>query len=224
MLALMLNLAMSLADCVPACPLSEGVEQIRLGVGTQKVLTLNSEWRGYTFTGDGIEVKAIGNNQLLLIGARSGVTELRLFLAGGEKRYSLWVRKLDPDSCGSFGPGPYVWMPCGGDFDVSFRNDRLVATGTYRDLDDWKKVHAFRVAYRGAAIPPPTAPLLARALSDANVALFRAGLEVRVRRLGKGVVLTPADPATLKKAEEVLAPHRQLLVDLFSLALTEPAE
>ena len=89
--------------------------------------------------------------------------------------------------------------------------------GTYRDLSDWTKVLAVHVRY-GAKIPPPSPALIARALSDANVALFKAGLEVRVHQLGKGVVLSAADPLSLKKAVEVLGPQRQALVELIAHA------
>lgn len=209
-LALVLRLVTSLPDCVPACALEPGEELVRLGVGTQKVVTVEGDWSGTVFSG-AIEVKVLSRTQLLIIGADSGRGDLRVFFPKGERRFVAKVTKLDPDSCGI----SELWkrLPCGGDFDFDVSTGQVRIHGTYRSYEDLLTLLQLAASVPGAQIPPPPAVLVDRAFSEVNLALFRAGLEVRVRCEGKAAALhvdRPQPPDVLQRATDLVARHGEL--------------
>ena len=202
---LALQLVLTLPDCVPPCALAQGEEPLSLGVGTQQVLTI--DWSATAWSG-AIEVKTVSEHQLLVIGKSTGRGELRVKTATGERHFVAWVRKRDPDSCGS----SEIWsqLPCGGDFDLIVDVDQLVIRGTYRSFEDFLQVMRLTAKYPGLRVPRATEIMLQRALSEVNGPLFRAGLEARVVRVAHGFELR-AGPAEQQRAAEILADHRWLL-------------
>ena len=206
-LLLALALVTSNPDCVAACPLREGETFLQLGVGTQKVLTV-PDWRGTAYAGDVIDVRRIGSNQLLIIGASSGSAALDVFTARGVEHYAVKVTKLDPDSCGL----SELWkqLPCGGDFDADFKSDRLRVVGTYRGLVDVLQVLRLAAKYPGLPIPPVPPVLAQRVLTETNIELFRAGLPVTVRCSGASLELQTNEPAALEAAKALIARHTEL--------------
>ena len=209
-LALALRLLTSSPDCVPPCPVLPGEELLRLGVGTQKVLTV-PELKGTAVSGDAIDVRIIRGDQVLVIGASSGRGDLDVFTRGGVHRYVVKVTKLDPDSCGLSD----VWkmLPCGGDFDFDSQSDRQKIVGTYRGLADLLQVLKVSAKYPGVLIPAPPPALVERAFTEVNGALFRAGLEVRAQCKGAEVELHVEKPQPLERvqqAAEFVAAHGEL--------------
>jgi pilus assembly protein CpaC len=71
---------------------------ISLGVGTQKVITVPGINRVAVGDATVADVKTIGNNQLLIIGASEGKTTLLIWKNSGQRvSYLLSVRKQDPN-------------------------------------------------------------------------------------------------------------------------------
>ncbi len=71
---------------------------ISLGVGTQKVITVPGIQRVAVGDSAIADVKTIGNNQLLVIGANEGKTTLLIWKASGQRiSYLVSVRKQDPN-------------------------------------------------------------------------------------------------------------------------------
>jgi pilus assembly protein CpaC len=71
---------------------------ISLGVGTQKVITVPGIQRVAVGDSAIADVKTIGNNQLLVIGAGEGKTTLLIWKASGQRiSYLVSVRKQDPN-------------------------------------------------------------------------------------------------------------------------------
>ncbi len=209
MISALLALALANPDCVPGCPVTgtEGYEAVNLSVGTQKVLTVPG-MTTYTLKGEGAEVKTIGK-QLLVIGAARGVAFLDVESSTGVRRFKVRVKQLFIDECGM---SPiYKVLPCEAGFDVHFEDDRVTVTGRFRTVAEWMKVQDLRQQHPGIAWPRVPKELAGEAVAIANQALQDAGLAVRVKGLGRGFVVSPADAATLAKAAAVLAPHQQML-------------
>lgn len=217
MLATLLSLTLGIPDCVPACPLPEGWQSINLGVGMQKVMTVPHADK-VTVEGESVQLKAIGNDQYLFIGTGSGVGRVRFATAKGELRYRVWVRRLDPDSCGWFKPSVYDFLPCEAGFDALMKGDTIEVTGTYRSVDDWAKVAAVKRHFPQAKVPPPSKAIVVKVVRDANGLLRDAGLKARVIPIGRGFVFGKSDPAELARAAEVLLPQMQLLRDTTAAA------
>jgi pilus assembly protein CpaC len=71
---------------------------VALGVGTQKVLTVQGANRVAVGDPQVLDVRALGNNQLLLIGASEGKTTLLVWKSSGQRvSYLVSVRKQDPN-------------------------------------------------------------------------------------------------------------------------------
>ncbi len=71
---------------------------ISLGVGTQKVITVPGIQRVAVGDAAVADVKTIGNNQLLIIGAAEGKTTLLIWKSSGQRvSYLVSVRKQDPN-------------------------------------------------------------------------------------------------------------------------------
>ncbi|WP_257459065.1 pilus assembly protein N-terminal domain-containing protein [Archangium lipolyticum] len=76
----------------------EGGSNISLGVGTQKVLPVPGTTRIAVGDPSIIEVKIIGNSQVLLIGQAEGKTTLLIWKSSGQRvSYLVTVRKQDPN-------------------------------------------------------------------------------------------------------------------------------
>lgn len=212
MTALTALLAVTLAnpDCIPPCADPPGLDVIRLFVGTQKLLPL-AEDETVRLEGTGPELKPIGKNQLLVIGAERGISQLIIEGPQGTRRFKVRVRQLGIDECGI--SLLYKLLPCDAGFDVQFEGDRVTVTGRFRTLDEWLKVLPARREHWSVDWPGVPPEVIAEAEGRANDALKAAGLAVRVKAIGRGFVVSPADAKTLARAAEVLAPHRETLRD-----------
>jgi pilus assembly protein CpaC len=75
----------------------EGDSRINLGVGSQKLLTIPDISRIAVGDSSVADVKNIGNNQILIIGAGEGKTTLLVWRAKGHRKsYAISVKKQDP--------------------------------------------------------------------------------------------------------------------------------
>src|SRR6266849_3942049 len=76
----------------------EGDSRINLGVGSQKLLTIPDISRIAVGDSSVADVKNIGNNQVLIIGAGEGKTTLLVWRAKGHRKsYAISVKKQDPN-------------------------------------------------------------------------------------------------------------------------------
>lgn len=81
-----------------AAALAQEGGNISLGVGTQKVLMVNGIERVAVGSPEVVEVKTIGNNQILLIGGSEGKTSLLIWRRNGPRvTYTVSVRRQDPN-------------------------------------------------------------------------------------------------------------------------------
>lgn len=212
MTALAALLAVTLAnpDCIKPCPDPPGVDVIHLMVGTQKLLPI-AENEVVRLDGTGPELQPIGKNQLLVIGAERGTAQLIIEGPTGTRQFKVRVRQLAIDECG-ISPF-YKLLPCDAGFDVLRSGDRISITGRFRTLDEWLKVLPARREHWSVDWPGVPPEVIAEAVTRANDALKAAGLGVRVKAIGRGFVVSPADAKTLARAAEVLAPFRDMLRD-----------
>jgi hypothetical protein len=208
--------------CAQTCPAPEGVTPVEMAVGTQKVLNFAKPVQRASVDGSATaELRSVGNSQYLIVVTSEGVANVSATLQdGSEQKYRVRARKLDIDSCGISD----IWklLPCESEIGPRYTPaGGFELVGQYRNLDDVEALRALRKTYAersfGIRLPPVPVRLVAEAVSKANAALERAGSTVRVRHLGKGMVLVsdpPANEAAMKIAAEILAPHRELLLDL----------
>ncbi|MFL5321784.1 MAG: type II and III secretion system protein family protein [Myxococcaceae bacterium] len=91
-------LLMLAALFVPVVSHAQEGSQISLGVGTQKVITVPGIARIAVGDPSIADVKTIGNNQILIIGAGEGKTTLLIWKSSGQRiSYLVSVRKQDPN-------------------------------------------------------------------------------------------------------------------------------
>ena len=91
-------LAGVLGALLSAVALGQEGGNISLGVGTQKVITVPGIQRVAVGDSAIADVKTIGNNQLLVIGAGEGKTTLLIWKSSGQRiSYLVSVRKQDPN-------------------------------------------------------------------------------------------------------------------------------
>ncbi len=92
------SLAAVLGMLSSAAALGQEGGNISLGVGTQKVITVPGIQRVAVGDSAIADVKTIGNNQLLVIGAGEGKTTLLIWKSSGQRiSYLVSVRKQDPN-------------------------------------------------------------------------------------------------------------------------------
>jgi len=90
-------LALVLAAWLPQPALAQEGTQLSLGVGTQKVVNVPGITRIAVGDPAIADVKTIGNNQILVIGAGEGKTTLLVWKSSGQRvSYLVSVRKQDP--------------------------------------------------------------------------------------------------------------------------------
>src|SRR5687767_1682646 len=90
--------AVALVLVVSAAAFAQEGGNIALGVGTQKVMNIPGIQRIAVGDSAIADVKTIGNNQLLVIGAGEGKTTLLIWKASGQRiSYLVSVRKQDPN-------------------------------------------------------------------------------------------------------------------------------
>lgn len=83
---------------VSATALAQEGGNIALGVGTQKVMNIPGIQRIAVGDASIADVKTIGNNQVLIIGAGEGKTTLLIWKSSGQRvSYTVSVRKQDPN-------------------------------------------------------------------------------------------------------------------------------
>jgi len=76
---------------------SADILTIKLGVGQQKVITVNNLKKAAIGDPSVLDAEAIGKNQIILTAKKHGRTTLIVWLAGNKRRsYSVHVSKLDP--------------------------------------------------------------------------------------------------------------------------------
>ncbi len=189
----------------------------RVGVGLQKVITVDPTLRGFVYSAPSFDVKTIGMNQLLVIGVAEGEGELTLFYEDGPPKVLRFTVIRSDMSDWIFDVSKY--LQCGSKLELVMKGDQIIFSGEYSSVDEWRAMTRFALENRNFTIPPPPVRFVQRALSDANLALFKAGLDARVRALGHAPVLWLPRPATAEEAQkidQVLAPHRDLLIALLA--------
>lgn len=88
----------AVACFVPAVAHAQEGGNIALGVGTQKVMNIPGIQRIAVGDASIADVKTIGNNQVLIIGAGEGKTTLLIWKSSGQRvSYTVSVRKQDPN-------------------------------------------------------------------------------------------------------------------------------
>jgi pilus assembly protein CpaC len=93
-----MRLSVVAALMVSSVALAQEGGNIALGVGTQKVMNIPGIQRIAVGDASIADVKTIGNNQVLIIGAGEGKTTLLIWKASGQRvSYTVSVRKQDPN-------------------------------------------------------------------------------------------------------------------------------
>lgn len=188
------------------CPEDVGLGLITLGEGSQKVLKVPPVGEP-TFSEAGVvELKRVENGLLLIIGLKSGVGNLKLPNpdGGAPLYYRVRVRKQDL-FCASPSDDFRALFPCSSTLDFDIVGDRIVLDGKASTLAEWggarKAVEQFGVLLLGR----PSADVLPRTLSEANLALQRAGFpRARFAVAGDVVLLEGEVPEGERKRLEAV--------------------
>jgi hypothetical protein len=188
------------------------VDEFRLGVGSQKVLSIANIERYGVEDEARLGAQVVGTNQLLLLGQAAGRTRLHVFRHGGaelvfEVEVGIWegcwvseVRKLLPPK-----------EPVG----YRLVGDHILVEGQVTSPEGWEKVHQLSTLYPNVSISVTSAPeLIARQLRDVNAEFERRGWKVHASRAGDAVVVEGEveDSADALKVTRLLEPVQALLV------------
>ena len=173
------------------CPPPDGgVQEIRLGVGTQKVLTVKgpvSEVR--VINPEVVDVEVLGTQQLLLIGAGEGLARLEFRDHGELRRYG--VRGRLAQLCGLRIAELDALFPCDSTLELRMIGDRVYLDGEASSAAEWDA--ALLVAERYPTVTVlgrVKAEVIAALFREANVALGREGFpRARFVRAGDAVLL-----------------------------------
>lgn len=218
----MLPLILTVALGTGPCPPKPGEVRIHLGVGTQKVVTvpglrgtLDGEPRGIA------EVKWLGQNQLLIIGAGAGRATLTTFGAEGRKELTVDVSSYDR-ACGIFEIDKFI--PCDSQLKVRMVGDRIYLEGNLDTLEDWKAVRKLKTYNNVVSFVKLAPRFVDRAVHDANLALLKAGFErTRVVVAGTRAILEGDVPeGNESRARALATPWMEWIESLLSADAPEP--
>jgi hypothetical protein len=209
-----------------AVPKAEEVP-IHLAVGSQKVIALPPEVRGFSVRDEGtLSLRPVGS-YLLLIGLEAGRTEFLLFGPQGPiRRYQVRVDKLM--GCTLTVCEVCRLVPKGHDFEFGWKDDRWVIRGIAHSIDEARGVNHIASEFPQFIVD---VRLSERALREAllriNHELWRAGfLDARVIVQENEVVLSGHFKSKLEETVAVgtIAPYVEWLADGLGLpiAASEP--
>jgi Flp pilus assembly secretin CpaC len=202
-------------------PMAEEVP-IHLAVGSQKVILLPPEVRGFSVRDEGtLELRPVGR-YLLLIGLESGRTEFLLFGPQGPiRRYQ--VRVVKSMGCTLFICEACRLLPKGHELEIGSAGDRPAIRGIAYSIDEARGVNHLASEFPSFVVD---VKLSERALREAllriNHELWREGfLDARVIVQGKDVVLTGHFRSKLEETSAVgtIAPYVEWLSDGLGLPI-----
>ena len=187
--------------------LAQSAQEITVGVGTQKDMTIQGTVRRIAVGDPEVaDVKTINNNEVLVLGVAEGQTTLLVWLDNGSRlSYLIKVRKKDPQAVAN-----EVKTLLGEMEGISIRivGDRVYIEGqplTTEDADRLNKVLALFPDVRnlttpGGAVLTGTIRILKKAFEDNGLKSIIAN------RVGNSVFLegTVESPEDLKKAEMIV--------------------
>ncbi len=198
----------------PCTPKSGAV--IRMGVGTQKVLT-EPEGRAIWTEDKGIEIRAIENDQFLVICMELGTFHFTVQRTTGKEVFTViaenfwdWDMRIC-EVCKAF--------PCSTHLTLKMVGDRLYIEGLALDLEDWNAARKAHLLYPNVIILAKLDPRFAeRAMSEARLALWESGFPyMNVYLEGKHVVIDgDVPPSEVEKVHAIARPwiaHIDALLD-----------
>jgi hypothetical protein len=221
----MLAVLLGWATPASALPPAQEPSSVSLGVGTQKVLGIAHELRGFEVRDRGrVEVRSIGNRQLLLTGAQEGLTELVIYGRHGPiQRFQILVRSQELicgicDAC--------TILPAGHQLRIGVVGDILTVRGVASSLEVARGVRLMREEFPRLLVDVKLTEQAVRAgLLRVNHELWRAGfLEARAIITGDQVLLTGRfkSDADETRARATIAPYVTWLEERLGLPILQP--
>ncbi len=176
------------------CPEAPGRQRVALAVGTQKVLTFGLIKATLVPLHAPVEVKLIGDTQVLVIGQQQGHGTVTVFDEAGAHEFDVVVSFGDIDD---YICGICTEMPCGATTTVRFINDHIFVEGEAATLTEWLALRRLQAKYPKALVVLAHLDphVIDQQLWAKNHQLWRAGYpETRFERVGNEVLLEGRQP------------------------------
>ncbi len=109
-------------------------------------------------------------------------------------------------------------LPCGSALSFVEQGPRILLSGEFHTLDEWREFRKFQLAHPALELPPAPASFADNLLVNANAALEQAGLPSRLQPMGTWVEITPP-PRTEDEQQTVaqaVAPFLPALTELLA--------
>ncbi len=203
------------------CASAEETAVINLGVGTQKVLTVPGISRIAVGDPSVADVKTIGKNQVLVVGAGEGKTTLLIWQGTGHRTsYAVSVKKQDPNETLA-----EIRNLLGNVEGITVRllGDRIYLDGRAYSAQDADRIQKVLSLYPGiqnlVKVTPNAKELIAQNL---NEAFQRSGLRnVQANVVGSTVFLegTVESPQDLQKADLITKAIGEKVENLLSVGI-----
>jgi len=203
------------------CARAEDAGTLNLGIGAQKVLTVPGLSRIAVGDPSVADVKTIGNNQVLVIGAGEGKTTLLIWQGGGRRKsYAVSVKKQDPNETVN-----EIRNLLGDTEGITVRllGDRIYLDGRAYSAQDAERLQKILSLYPGVQslvkVTPNAKELIAQNL---NEAFERSGLRnVQAAVVGSSIFLegTVESPQDLQKAELIVKAIGEKVESLLSVGI-----
>jgi len=200
---------------------AEDSDTLNLGIGTQKVLTVPGLSRIAVGDPSVADVKTVGNNQVLVVGAGEGKTTLLIWQSGGRRKsYAVSVKKQDPNETIN-----EIRNLLGNTEGITVRllGDRIYLDGRAYSAQDAERLQKILSLYPGVQslvkVTPNAKELIAQNL---NEAFQKYGLpNVQANVVGSSVFLegTVESPQDLQKAELIVRAIGEKVESLISVGI-----
>lgn len=203
------------------CARAEDARTLNLGIGTQKVLTVPGISRIAVGDPSVADVKTVGNNQVLVVGAGEGKTTLLIWHGGGRRKsYTVSVKKQDPNETIN-----EIRNLLGNTEGITVRllGDRIYLDGRAYSAQDAERLQKILSLYPGVQslvkVTPNAKELIAQNL---NEAFQKSGLRnVQATVVGSSVLLegTVESPQDLQKADLIVKAIGEKVESLLSVGI-----
>lgn len=195
-----------------------GVPAVILGVGTQKVVTVNAPGSLRSLAPGVVDLKVLDPSHLLIIGQRAGTTRVFAEEDGGVRTWLVHV--MPPIERDLYISELEKLFPCGSTLDQKTVGAQLFLDGEASSAEEWRAALTVAAKFRSVTVRGRLkSEVIDRGFLEAQAALRAAGFaNVKWVRAGEVVLLEGAAPdeerSRLRALEAQWRPRLELLVSI----------
>ena len=173
----------------PCRPTDGGMPVVYLGVGTQKVVHVDSPTTVRTTRSGVVDVRVVSPTLLLIIGAGKGRTQVRVEEDGGVRGWSVEV--ATGDDCDLCINELAKIFPCGSTLEMRMVGERIFLEGEASSVEEWRRTFVVVQQFANVVVlGHPKPEVVELAFREADAALSGAGFsQTRWVRAGEAVLL-----------------------------------